>query len=237
MHLVGMDLCPQRATGINGCLPRHVHSLRRQLGRNVRQYDFPLDIHAVAILQAHDLSFRAIDFVDPDHWDRLSSGIRQGSPRTLYAVPIPVKPYYSNTCLVSETRHTDDEDALCTPYIRDDISEISTEKVEFPSQGYLVPTFSAAFGSNNEGAPPEKSQFPNPQMGPRFFNGSSVPFDQQTVSQPPPVYTRQQLPASIPHLYQYDRSVSDHSRTNSDATSDDSHVSRNPSGRKRWVIE
>jgi len=142
-----------------------------------------------------------------------------------------------DTCLVSETRHTEDEDALCTPYIRDDISEISTEKVEFPSQGYLIPTFSATFGPNNEGAPPEKSQFPNPQMGPRFFNGSSVPFDQQTVSQPPPVYTRQHPPASTPHLYQYDKSVSDHSRTNSDATSVDSHVSRNPSGRKRWVIE
>jgi hypothetical protein len=138
---------------------------------------------------------------------------------------------------LNETRHTEDEDALCTPYIRDDISEISTEKVEFPSQGYLVPTFSATFGPNDEGAPPEKPRFPSPQMGPRFFNGSSVPFDQQTVSQPPPVYTRQQPPTSTPHLYQYDRSVSDHSRTNSDATSVDSHVSRNPSGRKRWVIE
>ena len=157
----------------------------------------------------------------------------------MYAFPIPVKPYDPDvdTCLVSETRRTEDEDGLCTPYIRDDISEISTEKVEFPSQGYLVPTFSATFGPNDEGAPPEKSQFPNPQMGPRFFNGSSVPFDQQAVSRPPPVYTRQQPPSSTPHLYQYDRSVSDHSRTNSDASSDDSHVSRNPSGRKRWVIE
>jgi hypothetical protein len=138
-----------------------------------------------------------------------------------------------------EARHTEDEDTLFTPYIRDDISEISTEKVEFPAQGYLVPTFSATFGPNDEGAPPEKSQFPNPQMGPRFFSGSSVPFDQQALPQPPPVYTRQQPPTSTfaAHLYQYDRSVSDHSRTNSDAPSVDSNISRNPSGRKRWVIE
>jgi len=138
-----------------------------------------------------------------------------------------------------ETRHTEDEDALFTPYMRDDISEISTEKVEFPPQGYLVPTFSATFGSSGEGAPPEKPQFPNPQMGPRFFHESSVPFDQGAVPQPPPAHTRQQPPTSTftGHLYQYDRSVSDHSRTNSDAPSVDSNISRNPSGKKRWVIE
>ena len=160
-------------------------------------------------------------------------GLPEHCMRFLFPSNIPISDV--DACLVNETRHAEDEDALCTPYIRDDISEISTEKVEFPSQGYLVPTFSATFGPN-DGAPPEKSQFSNPQMGPRFFHGSSVPFDQQAISQPPPVYARRQPPSSTPHLYQYDRSVSDHSRTNSDAT-DDSHVSRNPSGRKRWVIE
>jgi len=236
-----MDIRPKRTKDVDGCLPRHVRPLHRYLGCDVLQYQFPLDLHRVAFLQAHDLSFRGVDFVDPHHRGRLPIRIWQGSPRTLYVPPVPVTPYDSDvdTYLVSETRHTEDEDALFTPSVRDDVSEISTEKVEFPPRGYLVPTFSATFGPNGEGAPPEKSQFPNPQMGPRFFYGSSVPFDQQAVPQPPPVYTRQQPPASTctPHLYQYDRSVSDHSRTNSDAPSVDSDISRNPSGRKRWVIE
>jgi hypothetical protein len=141
---------------------------------------------------------------------------------------------------LSETRHAEDEDTLFTPYIRDDISEISTEKVEFPPQGYPVPTFSATFRSDDEETSLEKPQISNPQMGPRFFYGSSVPFDQQAVPQPPPVHTRQQPPISTfatPHLYRYDSSASDHSRTNSDAPSVDSHISRNTSGRKRWIIE
>jgi len=140
---------------------------------------------------------------------------------------------------LSETRHTEDEDALFTPYMRDDISEISTEKVEFPPLGHPVPTFSATFRSNDEGKSSEKSQFPNPQMGPRFFYGSSVPFNQQAVPEPAPAYTRQQSPTSnwaTAHLYRYDSGANDHSRTNSD-TSIDSSISRNDSGRKRWVIE
>jgi len=139
---------------------------------------------------------------------------------------------------LNETRHTEDEDALFTPYMRDDISEISTEKVEFPPLGYPVPTFSATFKSDNEGTPPEEP-FQNPQMGPRFFYGSSIPFNQQDILQPPPAHTRQQPPTSTfdtTHLYRYDGGASDHSRSNSDA-SVDSSISRNGSSRKRWVIE
>ena len=140
---------------------------------------------------------------------------------------------------MSEARHTEDEDALFTPYMRDDISEISTEKVEFPPLGHPVPTFSATFRSNDRGKSSEESQLQNPQMGPRFFYGSSVPFNQQTVPEPVPAYTRQQSPTSnwaTAHLYRYDGGASDHSRNNSD-TSVDSSISRNDSGRKRWVIE
>ena len=141
---------------------------------------------------------------------------------------------------MSETRYTEDDVTLFTPCIPDDASEISIEKVEFPPQGYPVPTFSATFGSNDEETSPGRPQFPNPQMGPRFFSGSSVPFDQRVVHQPPLVHARQQLPASTSattNLYRYDSRTSDHSRTNSDTPSVDSHVSRNGSGRKRWVIE
>jgi len=140
---------------------------------------------------------------------------------------------------LNETRRTEDEDALFTPYIRDDISETSSEKVEFPPLGYPVPTFSAAFKPSDEGDLSEKSQFPNPQMGPRFFYGSSVPFDQQTIREPDPAHTRQPPQPSnysTPHLYQYDNDATNHSRTNSE-TSVDSNVSRSVSGKKRWVIE
>jgi len=139
---------------------------------------------------------------------------------------------------LSEAHHTEDEDALFTPYMRDDISEISTEKVEFPPLGHPVPTFSATFRSNDEGKVSEKSQLPNPQMGPRFYR-SSVPFNHQAVSEPVPAYTRQQSPTSnwaTPHLYRYDSGASNHSRTSSE-NSADTNISRNSSGRKRWVIE
>jgi len=140
---------------------------------------------------------------------------------------------------LNETRHTEDEDALFTPYMRDDVSEISTEKVEFPPLGHPVPTFSAAFKSNDEETPSEKPQFSNPQMGPRFFHGSTLPFDQQTVLKPAPAHIRKQPPASIfatPHLYQYDGDSNNHSRTNSDA-SVHSSISRSGSDKKRWIIE
>ena len=140
---------------------------------------------------------------------------------------------------MNETRHMEDDDVLFSPYVQDDASEISTEKVEFPPLGYPVPTFSSAFRSNDEETPPEKPQFPNPQMGPRFFYGSSVPFDQQAIVQPPHAHTRQQPSTSTfgtTHLYRHDSDASNHSRTNSDA-SVDSNISRNGSSKKRWVIE
>lgn len=135
--------------------------------------------------------------------------------------------------------HTEDEDTLCTPYVQDDISEISTEKVKFPPLGLPVPTFSSAFRSNDEESPPERPTFPNPQMGPRFFYGSTVPFDQQTVLEPAPAHIRKQPPGATfdtPHLYQYDDSSREHSRANSNASADSS-ISRNSSGKKRWSIE
>jgi len=139
---------------------------------------------------------------------------------------------------LNETRRTEDEDELFTPYMRDDISEISTEKVEFPPLGYPVPTFSAAFKSNDEETPSEQPQFPNSQMGPRFFYGSTLPFDHRAILEPAPAHIRKQPPTSnfATHLYRYDGDSSNHSRTNSDA-SVDSSISRSVSGKKRWVIE
>lgn len=140
---------------------------------------------------------------------------------------------------MNASRYAEDEDTLCTPYVRDDISEISAEKVEFPPLRLPVPTFSSAFRSNDEESPPEKPKFPNPQMGPRFFYGSTVPFDQQAIPEPAPAHVRKQPPGAnfaTPHLYQYEDSSMEHSRTNSDASADSS-ISRNGSSKKRWVIE
>ena len=195
----------------------------------------------MAFLQPHGLSFRIVGFVGSHHRNRLPIRIRHGAPRTLYVLPVPVALNYLDVdaYLVNETRHTEDEDAFFTPYMRDDISEISTEKVEFPPLGHPVPTFSAAFKSNDEETPSEKPQFPNPQMGPRFFYGSTLPFDQQVVLKPAPAHIRKEPPASTfatPHLYRYDSDSSNHSRTNSDASLD-SRISRSVSGKKRWVIE
>lgn len=134
---------------------------------------------------------------------------------------------------LSETRHMEDEDTLFSPPMQDDASEISIEKVEFPPLGYPVPTFSAAFRSNNdEEDPPEEPRFPTPQMGPRFFSATSVPFDQRAVLKPVPAHTRKPPPTStIPHTYQYNGGATNHSRSNSDA-SVYSGVSD-----KRWVVE
>jgi hypothetical protein len=135
-----------------------------------------------------------------------------------------------NTSLVSETRQMEDEDILFTPHVQDDASEISIEKVEFPPLGYPVPTFSAAFKSDDEDDFSEKPQFPNPQMGPRFFHASSVPFDQRAVPEPAPAYTRQQpLTSATPHLYQH--GGVNHFRSYSDAS-----LHSSVSG-THWVME
>lgn len=193
----------------------------------------------MAFLQPHGLSLRIVDFVGPHHRNRLSIRIRHGPPRTLYASPVLVTLNYPDvdTYLVNETRRTEEEE-LFTPNMPDDISEISTEKVEFPPLGYPVPTFSSAFKSNDEETPSEKPQFPNPQMGPRFFYGSTLPFDQQAIPEPAPAHTRDQPPALTfaTHSYRYDSDSNNHSRTNSDA-SVDSSISRSVSGKKRWLIE
>lgn len=84
----------------------------------------------------------------------------------------------------------EEEDILFTPPVQDDASEISVEKVEFPPLGYPVPTFSAAFRSDDEDGFLEKPQFPNSQMGPRFFYASSVPFDQPAILEPATAHTR-----------------------------------------------
>ena len=132
---------------------------------------------------------------------------------------------------MNETRRTEDEDALFTPHVQDDASEIFFEKVEFPSLGYPVPTFSAAFRSHDED-PSEKPQFPNPQMGPRFFNKSSVPFDQRAILEPAPAQIRQ-LPSTsmAPPLYQYDTGIANHTRSNSDAST------YSNTSRKCWIVE
>lgn len=134
---------------------------------------------------------------------------------------------------LSETRHMEDEDTLFSPPEQDDASEISIEKVEFPPLGYPVPTFSATFRSNDDDEdPPEEPRFPTPQMGPRFFSATSVPFDQRAILKPVLAHTREQPPTStIPHMYQYNGGATNHSRSNSDA-SVYSGVSN-----KRWVVE
>ena len=107
-----------------------------------------------------------------------------------------------NTPSVGETRHMEDEDMLFTPHVQDNASEISVEKVGFPPLGHPVPTFSAAFRPDDEDDLPEQPQFPNPQMGPRFFHASSIPFDQRDVPEPAPAYTRQQrLTLMTPRSY------------------------------------
>lgn len=136
---------------------------------------------------------------------------------------------------LNETLRMEDEDALFTPYLQDDASEISIEKVEFPPLGYPVPTFSATFRSDEEGVP-EKPQFPNAQMGPRFFNASPIPFDQRAIPEPAPAHIRQQPPPpATPHLYQYNNGALNRSRSNSDASVYSSSTSG--SGQKRWIIE
>jgi len=190
----------------------------------------------MAFLQPHGHGLRAVDIIGSHYRNHLPIRVWHGSPRTLYVFSCSNNTLHSDVdaCPVNEARYTDDDDALFTPYVQDDASEISIEKVEFPPLGYPVPTFSATFKSNDKGVLSEKSQFSNPQMGPRFFHGSSVPFDQQAVLEPAPAHTRQQPP--IHHLYQYDSGASNHSRTDSD-TSVESSISRGGSGRKRWAIE
>ena len=117
------------------------------------------------------------------------------------------------------TRNTDDGEKLFTPYVQDDASEISVEKVAFPPLDHPVPTFSAAFGRNDGGAAPERLQFPNPQMGPRFFNGSSVPFE------PAQAHTRKPTP------HQHDNGVANHFRSDSNSSTQSS------TSAQRWVLE
>lgn len=132
---------------------------------------------------------------------------------------------------LNETNQLEDEDILFTPQTQDDASEISFEKVEFPPRGYPVPTFSAAFRPEDVDDLSEKPQFPNSQMGPRFFYASSVPFDQRVVLEPAPAHTRGHLPTSSPPLHRDDDEISSHFRS-------DSHSSTNSSAsRKRWVLE
>ena len=86
---IGVDFRPQGATDTNGRLPRHVDPLLGKLGRNVRWCQFPLDLPGMAFLQPHGLTFRGVDFIGLYHWNYMSIGIWQGSPRALYVFTIP----------------------------------------------------------------------------------------------------------------------------------------------------
>ena len=54
--------------------------------------------------------------------------------------------------------------------------EYDPEKVEFPSHADTIPTFSVAFGSEDEVSPPNQ-MFAGRQRGPRFYNESMEPLD------------------------------------------------------------
>lgn len=56
--------------------------------------------------------------------------------------------------------------------------ERDPEKVDFPSHAHTIPTFSAAFGSDDE-VPPPNQMFVGRQRGPRFFNAPTELFEQQ----------------------------------------------------------
>lgn len=58
--------------------------------------------------------------------------------------------------------------------------EYDPEKVDFPSHGDAIPTFSAAFGSGDE-VPPPSQMFAGRQRGPRFFSESTEPFERATA--------------------------------------------------------
>ncbi|KAF7320177.1 B-block-TFIIIC domain-containing protein [Mycena kentingensis (nom. inval.)] len=130
------------------------------------------------------------------------------------------------------------------------------EKVSFPTSEKPVPTYSATFGSGSEAG----SQFTkaSPQLGPRFFNSSAVPFESRSnsASSSPiaapmaaltrtstndsyrsagttmtalPQHMRNNSQGSLQSYYDYSAGDSNHMRRDSESTT--------MGGNKRWVID
>jgi len=96
-----------------------------------------------------------------------------------------------------------------------DEESLSDEKFDFPPTRHPIPTFSGSFGSNNNVPLPG-------QMGPQFFNQSTLPFDR-------PVDTESGTNSSVEHSTQPNRGSSGPLTRN---VSD-----RSTSSQARWVIE
>jgi len=134
-------------------------------------------------------------------------------------------------------------------------SEYDPEKVDFPSHAEGIPTFSAAFGSGDE-VPLPNQMFTGRQRGPRFYNGSTEPFEQPTdahVARGPPTYKRS--PSSgllgperdVPPYWSQHDTQSGHQNAISAGNWSETTLGRNnsqssqsssmSSNSKRWVIE
>jgi len=68
-----------------------------------------------------------------------------------------------------------------SPVQPDNVTSSDPEKVEFPSARGGIPTFSVAFGKDNDVPPPSQMNFGPPRLGPRFTNPPLEPFDPQPL--------------------------------------------------------
>ena len=131
--------------------------------------------------------------------------------------------------------------------------ELDPEKVDFPSYAHAIPTFSVSFGSGDE-VPLPNQMFAGRQRGPRFYNASIEPFEQQSDAHVPGgLSAHNRLPSSgslsserdIPHSssgrHSSQWSVSSAgSRSETAVERNNSQSSQSTSVRlnsKRWVIE
>lgn len=131
-------------------------------------------------------------------------------------------------------------------------NDYDPEKVDFPSD--VIPTFSVAFGLGDE-VPPPNQMFTGRQRGPRFYNETMEPFENQTHSKiARPISHNKSLSSSslgpehhAPHasLVRYNtrdsqrsgRSMGSKSETTVARQGSQSSQSSTQSNPDRWVIE
>ncbi|KAL1951764.1 hypothetical protein VTO73DRAFT_913 [Trametes versicolor] len=100
-----------------------------------------------------------------------------------------------------------------------------TEKVAFPSNDLPIPTYSVAFGGNGQDVPPpSQMRFAPRHMGPRFYSGSTDPFETPTGSD---AATER---SASPTLYRQSSRSSQHSQSSIQSSS-------SQKSKTRWVIE
>jgi len=128
------------------------------------------------------------------------------------------------------------------------INDYDPEKVDFPSD--VIPTFSVAFGSEDE-VPPPNQMFAGRQRGPRFYNETMEPFENQTHSKIVGPISHNKSPSSSSlglkyhaslvrhntHDSQSGRSMSSKSETTVARQGSQSSQSSTQSNPDRWVIE